>query len=262
MFSQSRANGSVPEIEGIVSTCVRGLEAADQVTRRAFAELVASLLTLTQTESLPPPPDVSRKVNKKDKQDNSEDDNEPGTRAVDAPSATLMTLPAMLAVLSVWVTRPGTSRKMRVGIMTFYASLFASLGPVFIEAHYAEVVGHLMNEIVAHPRCTSSRQDVLLIRRLVGTLLREVIGIRMLSEQGQISAIRELSSAYLRKWPALMPGESAPNPRVLIIVLHEVAGLLQQLGNAPPPVQVCTFMSQFVLSFSVSPLGCPCCTPC
>ena len=65
-----------------------------------------------------------------------------------------------------------------------------------------------------------------------------MIGVGLLSEQGQISAIRELSSSYLKKWPALLPGQAAPDPAILILALREVGGLLQQLGNAPPPVQV------------------------
>jgi len=30
----------------------------------------------------------------------------------------------------------------------------------------------------------------------------------MLSEQGQISAIRELANIYLKRWPAMMPGQT------------------------------------------------------
>jgi hypothetical protein len=60
----------------------------------------------------------------------------------------------------------------------------------------------------------------------------------MLTEQGQIGAIQELSASYLKKWPALLTGQIAPNPLTLVVVLKEIAGLLQQLGNAPPPVQV------------------------
>jgi hypothetical protein len=48
----------------------------------------------------------------------------------------------------------------------------------------------------------------------------------MLSEQGQISAIQELANAYLKRWPAMMPGQVAPS--VLVFTLREVAGLLQQ----------------------------------
>ena len=76
------------------------------------------------------------------------------------------------------------------------------------------------------------------VRTLVGLLLRDLVGVRMLGEQAQISAIQELSKAYLKRWPAMMPGQTAPNPLVLTIALREVAGLLQQLGNAPSTVQV------------------------
>ena len=57
----------------------------------------------------------------------------------------------------------------------------------------------------------------------------------MLSEQGQnFSAIQELANAYLKQWPAMMPGQVAPPTSVLVFTLREVASLLQQLGNAPP----------------------------
>jgi hypothetical protein len=95
-----------------------------------------------------------------------------------------------------------------------------------------------MAEIVSNPKNGTTRYDKLFIRKLVGALLRELIAVRMLTEQGQIAAIQELSSSYLKRWPALMPGQVAPTSAILTIALEEVAGLLQQLGNAPPPVQV------------------------
>ncbi len=109
----------------------------------------------------------------------------------------------------------------------------------FVETNFSLLVAHLLNDIVSSPRISSSRYEMLLVRSLVGILLRDLIGVRMLSEQAQISAIQELAGSYLKRWPAMMPDQSAPAPNVLVIVLREVAGLLQQLGNAPPPVQVC-----------------------
>jgi hypothetical protein len=35
----------------------------------------------------------------------------------------------------------------------------------------------------------------------------------------------------------------APPTSVLVFTMREVAGLLQQLGNAPPPVQVYFFLA-------------------
>jgi hypothetical protein len=96
----------------------------------------------------------------------------------------------------------------------------------------------LMNEIVSNARNITNRFEILLVRKLVGVLLRDLIGVRMLGEQAQIGAIQELASSYLKRWPAFMPNQLAPSPYVLSVALKEVAGLLQQLGNAPPPVQV------------------------
>ena len=48
----------------------------------------------------------------------------------------------------------------------------------------------------------------------------------------------ELANAYLKRWPAIMPGQVAPPTSVLVFTLREVAGLLQQLGNTPPLVRV------------------------
>jgi hypothetical protein len=81
---------------------------------------------------------------------------------------------------------------------------------------------------------------MLLIRTLVRIILRDLVGVWKLSEQGQIAAIQELANSYPKRWPAIMPGQVSPNSSVLI-AFREVAGLLQQLGNAPPPVQVCFF---------------------
>ncbi|KAJ3503994.1 hypothetical protein NLJ89_g8174 [Agrocybe chaxingu] len=155
----------------------------------------------------------------------------------------MLTPNEMLAHLSKHFNKPYASRKTRIGIFDFYAALFTKPGPSFVETNFALIVSHLINDIILQQRNTSSRYEVLLIRRLVGVLLRDLVGVRMLSEQRQIGATQELANAYLKRWPAMMPGQVAPGWIVLLIVLREVVGLLQQLGNAPPPVQVCKVSS-------------------
>jgi hypothetical protein len=152
----------------------------------------------------------------------------------------IMSTSEMFGVLSTQFNRPSTSRKTRIGIFDFYASLLVILGPSFVEQNYGAIVKHLMENIITHsfPRNLTSRHDVLFMRHGVSLILRDLIAMRLLSEQGQIGAIRELSGAYMKKWPALMPGEKAPSKEVLVVVLREAAGLVAQMGNAPPPVQV------------------------
>ncbi|KAG8907510.1 hypothetical protein FRB99_003883 [Tulasnella sp. 403] len=219
---------SVAEVETLVGTCFKNLDAADYSTRHSFCRLVAHLLSFTQTER-------AITTDKKPKRETDEVDDADGPPSLEA-SKPLLSPSEMLSQISNHFNKPTASRKTRIVIFDFYAALLNLLGPTFVEANFAVIFKHFADEIIASTRANAAQQDALLIRRLVGTLFRDLIGVRMLSEQGQISAIKELAS-YLKKWPALMPGQTAPAPNVLVAALAEVAGLLQQLGNAPPPVQ-------------------------
>ena len=221
------------EIESIVSLCVKSIEAADQITRHSLAQLVGLVLSSSQTPVIIPTQDSSKK-NKKEQ----EEDDDPAPAAPTGETKTILTLNEMLRQLSLHINKQQTTHKTRVGIFDLYAALFATLGPTFVETNYGIIIQHLMSEVVNAPRSSTSRYEVLFVRHLVGVLLRDLIGVRMLSERSQIAAIQELSNVYLKRWPALMPGSTAPTAHVLTIVLKEVSGLLQQLGNAPPPVQV------------------------
>ena len=225
------------DIEQILASCIKSLETADEPTRKSLASLVAHLVSSTQVE---------RKVivvepTKKGKKDDATADDDtagPGAAAPTEITKPLLGVAEMFTLLSTTFNKPSTARKPRIGIIECYAALLVDLGPQFVENNYANIVRHFLVDIVPHPRNSTTRYEVLLVRKMIGVLLRDLIGVRMLSEQSQIAAIQELSSSYLRKWPALIPGKTAPDAKVLVVALKEVAGLLQQFGNAPPPVQV------------------------
>lgn len=239
LYPSDDGNRSVSDVEAIVVACTKSLEHADQETRRSLGRLVGHILASTQTPKAAPPPDASTKKGKKDQDD--EDDIAPAPALnVDESVKTIMTPIEMFNQITLQFTKPGAMRKTRIGLFDFYAALLTTLGPAFVETNYAIIVKHFFQDVILHPRSSVTRYETLLVRKLVGILLRDLIGVRLLSERGQIGAIRELSSSYLKKWPALMPSQTAPNPLVLVIALREVSGLVQQLGNAPPPVQVRT----------------------
>lgn len=219
---------------------MKSLDGADQLTRRSLSRLVGHFLALTQQRLVVAVPE-QKKAKKKDPKagEEEEDDDPPPVVKMDPEDVkTILTPVEMLHLLSTPYNKPNATRKARIGIFDFYAATLTKLGSQFVERNYTTVVQHFMTDLVSHARSLSSRYEVLLARRLIGLLLRELIGDRLLSEQAQITAIQELSSTYLRKWPALMPGQVAPPSQVLTIALKEVGGLLEQLGNAPPPVQV------------------------
>ncbi|KAF8206326.1 armadillo-type protein [Mycena galopus ATCC 62051] len=230
---------SAADVEGILTQCVKSLETADQITRKALAVLVGHLLASTQIPRAVVA--IEPKATKKDKKPGEADDDEgtPAPAGVGDIAKPTLTVSEMFTYLSGHFNRSALTRKSRIGLFDFYAALLTKLGPSFVESQYAVIVSHLTSEVIVGPlgRPVRTRYEGLLVRTLVGTLLRDLVGERMLSEQGQIGAIRELANVYLKRWPALMPNSTAPNEAVLVIVLREVAGLLRQLGNAPPPVQ-------------------------
>lgn len=228
------------DVEQLVVVCAKQLEAADQPTRSALSKLVAHVLASTQVEHAVPVAEPSKQAKKGAgaNQEEDDDDEPAGTHSVLQEVKKLMTPQDMLAQLSTQFNKPNTSRRTRIGILDCYVALLTALGSAFAESNYALIVNHLMNELVSNPRNIGTRYEVLFVRKLVGIVLRDLIGVRMLGEQAQITAIQELSNSYLKRWPALLPGQTAPNALVLTVALREVAGLLQQLGNAPLPVQV------------------------
>lgn len=230
-------NISINDVESVVTLCSKSLETADQVTRHALSQLVGHMLSSTQSERIPATSDLQ-----KSKKEQGEDDTDASVPAhVLAEGKKAMLAPnEMFSLLSTQFNKTNSTRKSRIGIFDFYFSLLTKLGSDFIETNYALIVSHLMTEIIGNPRNSTTRYETLLVRGLVSIILRDLVGVRMLSEQGQIGAIQELSKSYLKRWPAMMPGQVSPSPLILAIVLKEVAGLLQQLGNAPPPVQVST----------------------
>ncbi|KIL59187.1 hypothetical protein M378DRAFT_27111 [Amanita muscaria Koide BX008] len=196
------------------------------------------------------------------------DDNDgglaPGTPAIAVEmSKPLWTPDEMLRRLSVQFNKSTATRKTKIGLFDFYVAVLEKLGAEWVEANYPLLVAHFMSEIVSHYNSSSfsgamggpggsggnagggggpgghaKRYERLLACRLVSIVLRDVVGVRMLSEQGQIQALKELSSSFLKRWPAMLgSAANTPGNAVLCVVLKEAAGLIGQLGNLPGTVQ-------------------------
>jgi len=221
----------------------------DFQARRSLSRLFAGLLATSQVQGLTPVPDNRKKAPARKENGEEDDDPYPTTGNAINPEnkQTLMTLQEMLNTLSTPYNRPQALRKVRIGIVDAYATLLVTLGHNFVEQYYLDIMKHIVNEIAASSRSTFNRFETLSARSSAAVLLREVIGIRLLSEQGQITAIRELAGSYLHKWPALLPGSVSPSKHTLIVALNEISGLLQQLGSAPSSAQEVVYDATFRL---------------
>ena len=224
-------------LDTVVPLIFKSLETADYLTRRSLSRLLATLLAATQTPGSGAAPAEPRRAPKKDEEDPSTEPNVVTSAAEDKSSKTLLSTTEMLRYLSVPYNRPNTARKLRNAMIDVHATLFTSLGSEYVEAHYSETVKHVMDEIVLSPKGQSGRYEILTSREAVSLLLRDLIGVRLLSETAQIMAIREWANTYLKKWQLQsLPGQARTHKLVLIVALREVAGLLEQLGNAPPSI--------------------------
>lgn len=275
---------SLTDVESILALCVRSLDGADQLTRSAHAGLVGHLLASTQLERKIPVPSLTASSSKggsagsgkkgKDADGGLVDNDEtlaPGTPAHALAAVEIAKPPwtadEMLRRLSAQFNKANASRKTKIGLFDFYVGVLEKLGSEWLEANYSLLVAHFMTEIVAQygspvagssaasgsggsggPNGLAKRYERLLACKLVSIVLRDVVGVRMLSEQGQIQAIKELSVSYLKRWPALLgSGANVPGSPVLCVVLKEVAGLVGQLGNLPGTVQVSLIMNIYLL---------------
>ena len=227
------------EIENIITLVIKILDKTDHPTRRAMSKLVAHLLAFTQDAAsvVAPPPDKKSK-----KTGPAGDDHEDPITIVTSAAAevtkSLLTPQAMFKILSTHFNRlPAPARRARNAIFDIYATLLERLGSGYVEARYAEILEHFVVEIVDQPRNKTTPHETACIGEMVGLMLREVIGVRSLSEQGQGMAVREIADKYLKKWPALLPGAAEPSEMVLLVILREMAELLRQLGTAAPVIQ-------------------------
>ncbi|EGG10808.1 uncharacterized protein MELLADRAFT_76824 [Melampsora larici-populina 98AG31] len=240
---------SMSDIESYLTICVKGLDTVDFVTRRSLSRLIANLLASTQIagSAANATNQMSASAKSKKKKDGSEmkeDDPYPNSMTAEEKGKTLLKPEEMLALLSTPYSKPSTTRRTRLGLIDAYGALLTLLGSTWVEQQYPEILQHIINDIGCwRPPQSSSltpavlRHETLISRKMASVLLRDIISVRLLSEQGQVVAIREISSSILNKWPALMPTQQPPSKYSLVIALNEVANLLKQVGSATLPIQ-------------------------
>lgn len=228
-----------PTLEMISPLALKSLEGADYVTRRALSRMLAHFLAATQVPGSGVVASEPKRSAPKKGEGEEQDDTgvQVVTSAPEDKAKALFTPEQMFRQLSISYNRNNAPRKLRNAIIDVYATLLSQLGTSYVEAHYAQIVEHVINEIVVSPRALSTRYEVLATREAAGILLRDLVGMTMLTEAGEVMAIREWANNYLRKWNATpLAGQRNPDKQALIVALREVAGLLQQVGNAPPAV--------------------------
>ncbi|GAA5946756.1 hypothetical protein JCM3775_005235 [Rhodotorula graminis] len=263
LLALSAAEGTfatLADINDVLMPAFRAVEPADFVTRRSLSRLVAGLLAATQEEgsAAPAPAPPARKGKDAASAGEEEDDGYPTIGApqagTDGQGKTLLSPLEMLAQLSGVYNRSTSSRRLRNALVDVYGELLKTLGGGWVEQHYPDIVRHLVDELGCGAAAglgwigwsaraaeridpAKARYDALAARKAVGILLRDVVSAQLLSEAGQITALREVATLYLAKWPSLMPNTPGPTKQALLLALEETTSLLRSLGCAPSAAQ-------------------------
>ncbi|GAA5974285.1 hypothetical protein JCM11641_006712 [Rhodosporidiobolus odoratus] len=251
---------SLLDINEILTPSFRALESADFVTRRSLSGLVAGLLAATQVEgSAAPVPLPKKKKAAKEGEEEDDDGYADAGAAIgaDGTAKTLLSPIEMLAQISCPYNRSSTSRRLRNALLDVYATLFRTLGSSWVEHYYADIAKHLVDEVgcgaaaglgwigwnarAERVDAARARYEALAARKAASILLSEVVSGQLLSEAGQIAALTEIGTLYIKRWPSLMPTQPSPSKQSLLVALEETTSLLRSLGSAPPAVQEVLF---------------------
>ncbi|KIM27128.1 hypothetical protein M408DRAFT_16736 [Serendipita vermifera MAFF 305830] len=283
-LSPSVAILSLAEIEAIIAQAMKALDAAevDTATRLVLAKLVGHLLGLTQV------PRATSATAKGPQQSNGPAADEASTAGAAKPQAEVVSRPLlqpieMMTIIGTLMSKQSTTRKQRVGLLHVYSALFNLLGPSWVESNYALILTHLAKDLINAPKVSmGTRVDKAWIRKAVGILLRDVIGERMLSEQGIISSVMDVVNGIIRPFLSAIlfaksnsrpmsptgggqsntaafirsqSSDKSPSADTMMIALKELAGLLRQLGNAPPVVQELLGGGEVLITVACSNFG-------
>jgi hypothetical protein len=166
-----------------------------------------------------------------------DDDDIPARSESPAPSGKrtqdlALSLVDMLKLLASHYVKQTTSNRTRAAIGVCYGKLFRRLGENLVENNYLHIVDILTGDILGNATIYNNRYRLLLSRRIIDTVLHDVIGKKILGESGQIKVAECLINSILKNYPQALPERPEPSKQTLITALRAVASLIECLGSA------------------------------
>ncbi|KAH8160911.1 hypothetical protein CIB48_g7338 [Xylaria polymorpha] len=167
-----------------------------------------------------------------------EDDDIPSRPGSPAPGGgkksqeLVLSLHDILKTLSAQYVRMSTTNKARAAIGVCYGRVVKRLGEKFIETNYTRILEHLAGDILGNQNINNNRYRLLISRRIVDTILQDVIGRRVLGESGQMAAAKSIINEIFKNYPEVIKERPEPSKYTLIASLGAVASLISSLGSA------------------------------
>ncbi|KAI9348643.1 armadillo-type protein [Obelidium mucronatum] len=237
----------VEEFDALIVPAIKGIESTNHNARNAISKFIGFILSTSQSQ-LKADISVDPKNAAASKQPSQKQSNTGTTGNIEDEG--VLSVEEMLNLLQGYFVK-STTRDARVGIIQFYSELLRELGLTFIEINYSRIVKHLTS-LVGLPKFTATEAEGIHHRNLIAFLIRDVLG-KSMSESGQIMALKDLESGWLRKWSSLFGPESPSSKWVLTFILDEISALLIDLGSASSVVADVLLESLFNLLNFPSP---------
>ncbi|TDZ49897.1 Pof6 interactor protein 1 [Colletotrichum trifolii] len=143
-----------------------------------------------------------------------------------------LSLAEILKILSTHYTKMPTSNKARAAIGVCYGKVLRKLGERTVGLNYLRILENLTIDLIGQPNILNNRYRLLISRRIVDTILQEVIGQKILGESGQTSAAKVIINDILKNYPQALVERSEPTKHTLIAALGAISSLINGLGSA------------------------------
>ena len=226
------------EFDTLVSVLVKAFEGSTYPARRSIADTIGLILSYSQISK----PSSAASAAKKPTKPTAITTTGEGVAVLDD---TVLTVDEMCNLLFTQFTK-ASLKEIRIGIIEAYAAMYRELGLLFVENHYIVIVKHIV-ELVVNVKVATTDSDASYMRELGSFLVRDVLG-KMLPEASQVMAVKELTTAFLKRWSSSSSSSSSSQTvavsvdsnsasLTLVFILGEVAALLKELGAAAAAVE-------------------------
>ena len=230
------------DFDKLEAALFKAFDSSSTQVRHAAADCLAEAMVKVHSESGEITPSRMKKSKKLKRQSTipsniADEDDLPPRSSSPAPGGKrshelALSLAELLKILSTQYIRTTTSNRSRTAIGVCYIRLFRRLGEKMVETNYIKIVESLAGEILSSPSVYNNRYRLLVSRRIVDTVLQDVIGKKILGESGQITAAKTLINNILKNYPQALSERPEPSKQLLITSLSAVASLVESLGSA------------------------------
>ncbi|KAJ3573535.1 hypothetical protein NPX13_g4662 [Xylaria arbuscula] len=144
----------------------------------------------------------------------------------------VLSLHDILKTLSTQYTRMSTTNRARAAIGVCYGRVVKRLGEKFVEANYIRILEHLTIDILGNQNILNNRYRLLVSRRIVDTILQDIIGRRILGESDQMKVATSIINEVFKNYPEVIKERPEPSKYTLISSLGAVTSIINSLGSA------------------------------